>query len=383
MRGERENQKRSSGSSINSSNSSCGDFKQNTYGKDGLSRSRSIGIIVLMLALFIFQVSVFIYEKLQDIEVRHQQQSIQAEKFAQGDSIPQSKGVSQSGSIRHKSLFQFDPNTITADSLCLLGFSEKQSLSILKYREKGGRFRKKEDFSKMYVVSEQKYRELESYIFIENNTSGVAKNAAEKVTKKVMAKVEKNTQETELSKVQQKEAQEKEQEQQKEQQKQKEQVAELKERQMGEDWSKNKNPNPKKFTREPLIVDLNVADSATLVKLYGIGGFYARKIIEYRKRLGNFYASEQLMEVPGIDSARYAGFAKNVIVDPSDVKRFSLDTADKYFLIKHPYIGAYAARGILLMRSKFGAESCTLENLVKERVISAEIAEKLWFYVEE
>ena len=353
MRGERANQKRNSGSSINCSNSSCGDFKQNTYGKDGLSRSRSIGIIVLMLALFIFQVSVFIYEKLQDIEVRHQQQSVQTEKFAQGDSIPQSKGVSQSGSILQKSLFQFDPNTITADSLCLLGFSEKQSLSILKYREKGGRFRKPEDFAKMYVVSDEKYRELESYILI-----------------------------------QKKQMQEKEQEQDK-----------VRVEQMVGNWNKTGNKsgtqnvssnakssassNTKKITKQPLIVDINEADSASLVKLYGIGGFYAKKILEYRNRLGNFYASEQLMEVPGIDSSRYAGFAQSVMVDPSDVKRFSLDTAGKKFLIRHPYIGAYAARGILLMRQKFGAQACSLENLVKERVISAQMAEKLWFYIAE
>ena len=34
----------------------------------------------------------------------------------------------------------------------------------MKYRSKGGRFRKKEDFARLYVVSEEKYNELAGYI---------------------------------------------------------------------------------------------------------------------------------------------------------------------------------------------------------------------------
>ena len=47
-----------------------------------------------------------------------------------------------------------------------LGFSEKQARSIDNYRAKGGRFRRKSDFAKSYVVADSVYRRLESYIRI-------------------------------------------------------------------------------------------------------------------------------------------------------------------------------------------------------------------------
>ncbi len=63
--------------------------------------------------------------------------------------------------------FEFDPNTVTHEQLMLLGFSDKQSSAICSYREQGARFREKADFKKVYVVSETKYNELESFIAIE------------------------------------------------------------------------------------------------------------------------------------------------------------------------------------------------------------------------
>lgn len=62
--------------------------------------------------------------------------------------------------------FRFDPNSVTVDDLCRLGFSMKQAQSIDNYRKKGGRFRRKEDFAKSYVVSDSIYRRLEGYIDI-------------------------------------------------------------------------------------------------------------------------------------------------------------------------------------------------------------------------
>ena len=50
--------------------------------------------------------------------------------------------------------------------MCRLGFSQKQAQSIINYREKGGRFRRKEDFARSYVVSDSIYRRLESFIDI-------------------------------------------------------------------------------------------------------------------------------------------------------------------------------------------------------------------------
>lgn len=62
--------------------------------------------------------------------------------------------------------FAFDPNTVSSEDLQRLGFSEKQALAILNYRNSGGRFRRKADFAKSYVVSDSIFRRLEPYIDI-------------------------------------------------------------------------------------------------------------------------------------------------------------------------------------------------------------------------
>lgn len=62
--------------------------------------------------------------------------------------------------------FRFNPNTVSIEDLIRLGFSEKQARSIDNYRAKGGRFRRKSDFAKSFVVSDSVYRRLEPYIDI-------------------------------------------------------------------------------------------------------------------------------------------------------------------------------------------------------------------------
>lgn len=62
--------------------------------------------------------------------------------------------------------FRFNPNTVSVEELQRLGFSPKQAASIDNYRQKGGRFRRKEDFAKSYVVADSVYRRLEAYIDI-------------------------------------------------------------------------------------------------------------------------------------------------------------------------------------------------------------------------
>lgn len=65
------------------------------------------------------------------------------------------------------SLFMFDPNTADSLTFLKLGFSPKQVTSILLYRSTGAWFSKPDDFSKLYVVSEEQFRQLKPYIRIE------------------------------------------------------------------------------------------------------------------------------------------------------------------------------------------------------------------------
>lgn len=62
--------------------------------------------------------------------------------------------------------FRFNPNTASVEDFCRLGFTPKQAEAIDAYRKKGGKFHRKSDFAKSYVVSDSIYRRLEKYIDI-------------------------------------------------------------------------------------------------------------------------------------------------------------------------------------------------------------------------
>lgn len=74
--------------------------------------------------------------------------------------------------------FRFNPNTASVEELQRLGFSLKQAQSIDNYRNKGGRFRRKSDFAKSFVVSDSVFRRLEPYIDIPKLDINLADSAA-------------------------------------------------------------------------------------------------------------------------------------------------------------------------------------------------------------
>ena len=79
---------------------------------------------------------------------------------------------------RNPEVFSFNPNTVSIEDLQRLGFSLKQARSIDNYRRKGGRFARKSDFAKSYVVSEETFRRLEDYIDIPLLDLNMADSAA-------------------------------------------------------------------------------------------------------------------------------------------------------------------------------------------------------------
>ena len=184
--------------------------------------------------------------------------------------------------------FLFDPNTATVEDFCRLGFTIKQAEAIDAYRKKGGRFRRKSDFAKSYVVSDSIYRRLEQYIDIP-------------------------------------------------------------------------------------LVDLNTADSTALDDLPGIGGWYASKIIEYRKSLGGYSSKEQLLEIYRFDQQKYDALKDLVTIkEPYVYPLWSLP-ADS--LRKHPYIRNYeTAKAIVMFRNHNPPDAWTVEQLRSAGVISSESA---------
>ena len=91
---------------------------------------------------------------------------------------PEAVAIRRANTPRRYESFRFDPNTVSVDDLMRLGFSQKQAQSIDNYRRKGGRFRRKDDFAKSYVVEDSVYKRLERFIYIPKLDINKADSAA-------------------------------------------------------------------------------------------------------------------------------------------------------------------------------------------------------------
>lgn len=73
-------------------------------------------------------------------------------------------------------LSEFNPNDLNAKQWKDLGFTEKQIKTILKYKDiVGGEFASKEQISKCYAISEEKFKEIEPYILLPFSTKNTNK----------------------------------------------------------------------------------------------------------------------------------------------------------------------------------------------------------------
>lgn len=187
--------------------------------------------------------------------------------------------------------FRFNPNEAPVEDLVRLGFSEKQAASIDNYRKKGGRFRRKSDFAKSFVVSDSIFRRLEPYIDIP-------------------------------------------------------------------------------------LTDINSADSAAFDALPGIGPYFAAKMVEYRRKLGGYSHTEQLMDIYNFDREKYDSLKDLICCSPP--QPYPLWTLPEDSLRLHPYVGGRAeARGIVRFRDNSPADSLTVEALSRAGVLPEERAAKL------
>lgn len=77
-----------------------------------------------------------------------------------------------------ESLSDFDPNELDENQWQKLGFSEKQTATILKYKKiVGGKFLSKEQFKKCFAVSEEKYSQLENFILLPETNIEAKRNS--------------------------------------------------------------------------------------------------------------------------------------------------------------------------------------------------------------
>ncbi|WP_231462530.1 MULTISPECIES: ComEA family DNA-binding protein [unclassified Pedobacter] len=218
--------------------------------------------------------------------------------------------------ITHR-LFKFDPNKIDAEDWQTLGLSAKQAQSIVNYRNKGGKFFKAEDLQRMYTISPEMYKKLLPYVEIEKI-----------------------------------------------------------------DFPKKDFQYEKKeFVKKALVVvDINRADSAALDQIKGIGPAFALRILKYRERLGGFYKKEQLMEVYGLDSAKYAEVKDQISVNANAIRTININAADFNALKSAPYLSYKQINAIIQYRKQHGNYS-NIDDLRKIQILTPQVIDKIAPYL--
>jgi len=101
-----------------------------------------------------------------------------------------------------------------------------------------------------------------------------------------------------------------------------------------------------------VTVELNVADTAELLQVKGIGYSYAREIIRFRNAAGGFYSVEQLRDIPRMTDDNYRKISEQCIVNAALIKQIKVNNASVDRLRAHPYINFYQAQAIYELRRK-------------------------------
>jgi DNA uptake protein ComE-like DNA-binding protein len=104
---------------------------------------------------------------------------------------------------------------------------------------------------------------------------------------------------------------------------------------------------PKKYTG---VIDLNNSDTTQFMGLISLGSSVAKRIVNYRDRLGGFYKKEQLLEVFYLDTQTIKEQWYRITLNPLDIKKIDIQTASEEELAAHPYIYKYDAPKIIAFR---------------------------------
>ena len=271
----------------------------------------------------------------------------------------QKDSVANYSSAENISFFDFDPNTASAEEFEELGLRSFLAERIIKYRNKGGQFYKKEDLLNIYGLDSAWYDQVAPYVKIEEEERGDPFVKKEKKLKLKPFEINSVSQ-AELESYNIKEWQAKRIITYREKVhpfKTKEELFKV----YGFDSSFVKEllhfviideVEESAEQSEFVIVELNSADSLQLVSLSGIGPVFAKRILEYREKLGGYYVQEQLMEVYGIDKELLKKVAPHMEVNQALIKRLDINTATFKELVHHPYLSYEQVKNIVSFREK-------------------------------
>ena len=328
-------------------------------------------IIILASFILIMIVAIIIID---NIQLKSRYDFTEFEKAL--EEWENSRAISE---ISYQTFFVFDPNLISGqklDSLLIPGFVKR---NIVNYREAGGRFASPADFRKIYGMNDSIYEVIEKYIQIYKKPK--TKTKPVKLNEEVVLDFFDPNQASfqELTKLGFNSFQANN-------------IVEYRKKggsfKIEDDLLKiygidsaffltikkfiqikiQAPPIRKEDNPAFLLVELNSTDSTELVKLPGIGPFFASRIIKYRNLLGGFYSKQQLLEVYNFSEETYSDIKNSVLADSIQLKKIRINFSGYRELIRHPYLNNNQVNAILNYREKNGSFSSVnqirLANLV-------------------
>lgn len=213
------------------------------------------------------------------------------------DSISRSTKAYSKKSKKNKLLVPqkpFNPNNLNRNDWIKLGFSEKQASSIIKYKNAIHNFKTKSDVGKVFCISEDYFNKIEKLILLPDSID---------IIKPLRSKKEEQL---------------------------------------------------KKADEMAITIELNSADSVSLLALKGIGPYWSKRIIKHRNFLGGFYKTNQLTDMKGFPDSLFQAIKPFILVDTLLIKKIDINHFSFDDIKKHPQLWYGVGKSIVNYRDQHG-----------------------------
>jgi DNA uptake protein ComE-like DNA-binding protein len=127
-------------------------------------------------------------------------------------------------------------------------------------------------------------------------------------------------------------------------------------------------------------VEINSADSLSLIQVPGIGGYTASKILKLREEMGGFYTLSQIREIYGLRPENFELISKYTFVDRTFIRQININSAPIEEMASHPYISESVAREIEKFRVEFRSFE-RLDEIQKLYAVDSALYEKIKPYL--
>jgi competence ComEA-like helix-hairpin-helix protein len=225
---------------------------------------------------------------------------------------------------RESEMFYFDPNTLSKSEWQKLGLRDKTIGTIQNYLSKGGHFKKAEDLKRVYGLRNDEYEQLAPFVKIEG------KPVKDQSFDLAVRRIEK----------------------------------------------KPTFSNGSRYN----IIEINAADTTAFISLPGIGSKLAGRIVNFRDKLGGFFAVEQVRETFGLPDSTFEKIRQYLKLEHKSIRKININTATVDELKAHPYIRYSLANSIIAYRNQHGPFS-NIEGIKKIMVITDDIYIKISPYL--